>query len=164
MKVEFLEADIHYIHGTIAFTAPRGFGMQVDPADEGKLIAANGVSGFQLERDVVGDTTDAEVNARLLETILPTGFAKPYVKGATVSARRVTRMQAEGNDVILTSGTGAVSGSTPINAKLGYKNGKLYVAQSGDEVAWIVRRQLTAEDSANAFRLELERQHGAAAV
>jgi hypothetical protein len=160
MKVEFLEADIHYIHGSTTFLAPRGLGVEVDPSDEDKLILANTAAGFVLERDIVGNTTDAEVDARLLETIMPTGFTKPYVLGATVSARRVTRMQLEGADVLLTSGTGALSGSTTAGTQLGYANGRLRVAQTGDEVAYIVRRNLDPEDSANTFRLEVERQSG----
>jgi hypothetical protein len=163
MKVEFLEASLHYIHGTTDFLAPRGLGVQVDPTDESKLILADGVSGFQLERDIVGNTTEGEVNARLLETVMPTDFSKPYIKGATVSARRVTRMQLEGADVLLTSGTGLLSGSTPAGTQLSYSNGKLYIAQTGDEVAFIVRRQLDPENNANTFRLEVERQSGAQA-
>jgi hypothetical protein len=157
MKVEILEALMQYIHGTTAFTAPRGFGVQVDPADETKLIAAHLTSGFQLERDIMDASTDAGGNARILETLLPTTFAKPYILGATVSGRHATRMQLEGADLINTSGTGAVSGSTPSTTPLSYFNGKLRVAQGGDQTAFIVRRQLAAEDSSNAFRLEVER-------
>lgn len=161
MKVEFLEADIHYIHGVIAQTAPRGLGLMLDPlvaATDGpsNLVPATGVAGFQLERDVVGNTTEAEQNARLLDAYTPVGFTKPYLLGATVSARRIRRMEAEGADVILTSGTGAVSSGTAANTALGYSAGRLRVKQGSDEIAFILRAQLTPEDPAN-FRLLLER-------
>lgn len=157
MKVEFKEADVHYIHGTISTTAPRGFGMMLDPTDVTKLIAANAVAGYQLERDTVGVTTDAEQNARLLEATLPADFSKPYAVGATVSARRVTRMELEGKDVILQSGTGAVSNATAANTPLEYSAGRLRVRQGTNEIAFILRAQLTPEDSAENCRLLVER-------
>jgi hypothetical protein len=156
MKVQFLEADPHYIHGTIQQTAPRGFGMMLDPTDVTKLIPANAVAGFQMERDSVGVTTTDEQNARLLEASLPADFSKPYAVGATISARRVTRMELEGSDLILTSGTGAVSSGTAANTALGYSAGRLRVKQGSDEIAFYLRAQLTAEDPAN-FRLLVER-------
>lgn len=149
MKVEFFEADLHYIHGVVPAIAVRGTGYQVDPTDASKLILADKTSGHQLERDVVAALTLADI-------AFPEGYIKPYVVGATVSARRVTRMEIEGSDVILTSGTGAVSGATAVNTALSYSAGRLRVAQGGDETAFIIREQLTAEDPAN-FRLLLER-------
>jgi hypothetical protein len=158
MKVEFLEADMHYIHGVIAVVAPRGFGMMLDPTDAtlSKLIPATAVQGFQLERDAVDVTSADGQNARLLEATLPADFSKPYAVGATVSARRATRMELEGADVLLTSGTGPLSSSTQANVALGYASGKLRVKQTNDEIAFIVRAQLTPEDPAN-FRLLVER-------
>jgi hypothetical protein len=150
MKVEFLEADLHYIHGVVPAIVPRGTGFQVDPANDLNLILANGTSGHQLERDVVAALT-------LQDIAFPDGYVKPYALGATVSARRVTRMQIEGTDVILTSGTGAVSGATPVNTALSYSAGRLRVAQGGDETAFIIREQLTPEDPTQNFRLLLER-------
>lgn len=156
MKVQFLEADEHYIHGTIQQVAPRGFGLMLDPTDVTKLIPATGVAGFQMERDSVGVTTDAENNARLLEATLPADFSKPYAVGATISARRVTRMELEGADVILTSGTGAVATGVAANTALGYSAGRLRIKQGSDEIAFIVRAELPPEDPAN-FRLLVER-------
>lgn len=156
MKVQFLEADPEYIHGIIQQVAPRGFGLMKDPTDLTKLIPAHLIAGFQMERDSVGVTTDAEQNSRLLEASLPADFSKPYAVGATISARRVTRMELEGADVILTSGTGAVSSGTAVNTALGYSAGRLRVKQGSDEIAFILRAQLTPEDPAN-FRLLVER-------
>jgi len=156
MKVQFLEADEHYIHGTIQQVAPRGFGLMLDPTDVTKLIPASAVAGYQMERDSVGVTTDAENNARLLEATLPADFSKPYAVGATISARRVTRMELEGADVILTSGTGLVTSGTAANTPLEYSAGRLRVRQGTNEIAFILRAQLTPEDAAN-FRLLVER-------
>ena len=121
----------------------------MDPSDDTKLILADATSGHQLERDVVAALTLTDIS-------WPTSFAKPYVVGATVSARRVVRMQLEGADVILTSGTGAVSNVTAVNTALSYSAGRLRVKQTNDEVAWILRQQMTPEDPAN-FRLLVER-------
>lgn len=166
MKVEILEAELHYLNGMVdlsgtglALPLPRGFGLAAHPSDNTKLVPADGVDGYVLERDMLGNTTDAEKNANILAAAWPdNSFARPYVEGATVSARRATRMELEGADVLLTSGTGALSGSTPVKAKLAYKLGKLRVAQTGDEHVWTVRRQLAPEDSANTFRLEIARE------
>lgn len=166
MKVEFLNDDnnMHYIHGTIAFLAPRGFGVMLDPsqaATDGpsRLIPADGVAGYVLERDVVGNTTQAEQNALLINATMGDGnFTRPYVVGSTVSGRKIMRMEAEGADVILTSGTGAVSANTAVNTELSYSAGRLRVKQGADEVAFILRAQLPAEDpDTNNFRLLLER-------
>jgi hypothetical protein len=166
MKVEFLNDDnnMHYVHGTIAFLAPRGFGVMLDPAQAAtdgpsRLIPADGVAGFVLERDVVGNTTQAEQNALLINAGLgDSNFIRPYIVGSTVSGRKITRMEAEGADVILTSGTGAVDGNTAVNTELGYSAGRLRVKQGGDEIAFILRAQLPAQDpDNNNFRLLLER-------
>lgn len=157
MKVQFLEADPHYIHGIIQQAAPRGFGLMKDPTDLTKLIPADAVAGYQMERDSVTVLTDADSNARLLEAALPAGYSKPYAVGSTISARRVTRMELEGTDVILQSGTGAISNATAANTTLGYVAGRLRVKQSSDEIAFILRAQLTPEDSANTVRLLVER-------
>lgn len=156
MKVQFLEADPHYIQGVIQQAAPRGFGLMKDPTDLDKLIPCTGIAGFQMERDSVGVTTDAENNARLLEATLPADFSKPYSVGAHISARRVTRMELEGSDLILTSGTGLVSSGTAANTALGYSAGRLRVKQGSDEIAFILRAQITPEDPAN-FRILVER-------
>lgn len=157
MKVQILEADPEYIHGTIQQAAPRGFGLMKDPTDLTKLIPANLISGFQMERDSVGVTTTDEQNARLLEAALPADFSKPYAVGATISARRVTRMELEGADVILTSGTGAVTSGTAVNTALDYSAGRLRVRQGSNEIAFYLRAQLTPEDSGNSVRLLVER-------
>lgn len=165
MKVQILEAELHYIHGTVqlihGFALPlaRGVGLRKHDTDDTILVLADGVDGYQLERDMVGNTTAADQQSRLLETVLPVNdFARPYVEGATVSARRVTRMQLEGADVLLTSGTGLLSSATAIGARLGYKDGRLRLAQTGDEHVFTVRHQLPAEDSSNTFRLEVARE------
>jgi hypothetical protein len=156
MKVEFLEAQMHYIHGVIAAAAPRGFGLMLDPTNLANLIPATAIAGFQLERDAVEVTTTDQQNARLLEATLPAGFVKPYAVGNTVSARKVMRMELEGADVLLTSGTGLLTSGVAANTALGYASGKLRVKQASDEIAFIVRAVLTPEDPAN-FRLLVER-------
>lgn len=153
MKVEFLEADIHYVHGVLGLVAPLGLGVQPHGTDEDKLVLANGTAGYQLQRPI-------KLERDILDIVLPQGpqdFATPHSITATVAARRVTRMQLEGNDLILTSGTGLVSSGTAVGTALGYVDGRLRVKQGGDETAFIIRRQLAAEDSANPFRLEIER-------
>src|SRR3954468_21513636 len=122
MKVEILEAEMHYQHGTVdlsgtglALPLPRGFGLRGHATDETKLVPADGADGYVMERDMVGNTSASELNAHLLEVVLPANdFARSYVEGATISVRRATRMQLEGADVLLTSGTGALSGSTTV--------------------------------------------------
>lgn len=165
MKVQFLEAELHYMHGTVqlihGFALPlaRGIGLRKHDTDDTILVLADGVDGYQLERDMVANTTTADQNARLLEAVLPANLgARPYIEGATVSARRVTRMQLEGADVILTSGTGAIDANTAIKAKLAYKDGRLRVAQTGDEHVFTLRHQLAPEDTANVFRIEVARE------
>ena len=162
MKVEILEAEIHYIHGVLDGVYPRGTGLMLDPlvaATDGpsNLIPAEGVAGYILERDMIDPSAPGAQNAMLVQQELGDGsFVAPYRKGSTVSARRVTRMELEGADVILTSGTGAVTVNTPANTELGYAMGKLRVRQGSDELAFILRAQLPPEDPAN-FRLLVEK-------
>lgn len=156
MKVEFLEADIHYIHGVLGSVAPLGLGVQPHGTDQDRLILANGTAGYQLQREIVEERNILDIVLPVRDG-LPQSFSTPHSKTATVAARRVTRMQLEGNDLILASGTGAVSSVTAVGTALGYVDGRLRVKQGSDEVAFIVRRQLAAEDTANPFRLEVER-------
>lgn len=156
MKVEFLE-PLHneYIHGSINTPYPKGMGFQVDDPVAGTLKLCTGQAGFQLQRDMV---SAADWNAEQISRSVGLGsyFEPPYLVSGTVACRRVTRMEIEGSDVLLTSGTGSLSGTTAVDTALGYFAGKLRVAQSGNETAFILRAQLTPEDSAN-FRLLVER-------
>lgn len=158
MKVEILEADHEYLNGTVGQVAPKGAGYQLDPVNFGVLIPATGTTGYQLEYDVLSVADwQTEQLARNAAPELAAYFKPPYQVGQTVSVRRVTRMIAEGIDIFLTSGTGALSTGTAVNTALGYSAGQLRVKQGGDEVAFILRKQLTPEVSTNVLRLELER-------
>jgi hypothetical protein len=164
MKVEFLE-PLHneYIHGILGSVAPRGTGVQVLDHVSGTFKLANGETGFLLERDVVSEADwNSEQILRSASPELGTVFVPPYMVGKTVSARRVTRMEIEGLDNILTSGTGAITSGTAVDTQLGYLAGKLRVAQSTNEIAFVLRQQLTPEDTSVAanVRLLVERFSG----
>ena len=64
-----------------------------------------------------------------------------------------------GTHLLVTSGTGAISGTTAQDTRLSFKNGRWYEAQVGDFVFGVLRRQLTPKTALN-IRIEIELRRG----
>lgn len=149
--------DGQSITGKAAFTAPQGLFVNYDPADMAtpSLKKATGVKGFMLGRKIV---TQDELQTQLIgESAFPNSrpILNPDVRDGFVSASKVLEIEAEGPDLLLLSGTGALSSSTAVGTELSTNLGRHSVKQSGEEVNGIVRAQLTPLQG-NAVRLLIE--------
>jgi hypothetical protein len=150
--------DGQSISGLVAFTAPLGLFVTQHPTTANTLIKASGVKGFNLTRDI---KTQAEVEAQLiLDNAFPKGapVIQPQIVGGAASASKTLEIEAEGADLLLLSGTGAISSGTAAGTELSTNLGRLAVKQSGQEVAAILRKQLTPIDSANTVRIQADVQ------
>lgn len=58
--------------------------------------------------------------------------------------------------LIVTSGTGAITGATARASKLSFKNGRVYLAQTGDYIFGVLREQMTPIASASNIRILIE--------
>ncbi len=150
--------DGQAIVGKVNFAAPYGLFVQYDETDFAtpSLKKATGTRAFSLMRDVVAqaDLLSILEQSQLYPNSQP--VRNPVLIGDAVSASRILEAEIEGAGLLLTSGTGALTGSTAVNAELSTKDGMLRAKQSGEEVAGWVRAQMTAEDTGNAFRLLVE--------
>lgn len=140
----------------VNFVAPLGLGVQFDPtkpSNFGSLTAefvpATSTKAFFLQRQVMTDVP-------LDYSIFFKDFVHPEKVGNRVTGRIAQEIIVEGLDLVVTSGTGAISGSTAANTALGMYHGRWYVKQGGDEVAGILREQITPDDVTNVCRLRIE--------
>ncbi len=124
------------IHGVCDFLAVAGNGVVRDPNNVEALIPATGTRAYLLTRDVVATRS-------IEDMVVPQGVVYPTVKGEPGTARKVTQAEIEGTDLLITSGTGALSNGTAVNTELGWYSGRLRAKQSGEEIAGWVRGQLT---------------------
>lgn len=79
----------------------------------------------------------------------------PFKAGEEVSLEQSDEAQI-GAALCVSSGTGAISGSTAVDTALSFSGGKVYVAQSGDFIRYKLAAQLDAVDG-EAFRIRIER-------
>lgn len=144
------------VSALVNFVAPLGFGVQFDPSKNSsfgnltaQFIPATGTKAFFLERQVL-------TNIPLEYTVFFKDFLTPEFVGNRVSARLPQEIIVESLQLVLTSGTGAISAGTAANTALGMTHGRWYVAQGGDETAGILREQITPAEIANVCRLRIE--------
>lgn len=137
------------ISGIFENPAPRGLGVCYDPSNPEKLIPANGVRGFLLERDVVEEVP-------LEEYIFDMNILTPVKVGLEVSARKAQSIFVEGEELVVLSGEGMLSSGTADNAELSYEDGRFRVKDDNAEVAGVLRYTTTPEDADNGARFFIE--------
>ena len=133
------------ISGIVAAEAVRGLAMGYDTSDNTKLVPATGTNFTgHLQRAVVSD------GATLEERVFNNGMEYAYEMGGQCSVRDAVVIEAEGDDLLVTSGTGALSDSTSVGTALSFNDGKLRVAQAGDETFYrVAAADLTPQVSGN---------------
>jgi len=138
------------VSGLITVCAPRGaiYEQKFDAQGNPLLIPANGKRGFHLERDIVN-------RVPLEDVVFLRDFVHPALNNTTVSARKVEEAQAEDADLVLLSGTGAISAATPLDTPLSTFQGKYYLQQDGDELLGYLRGIIPPAGS-GAFRIVVE--------
>lgn len=93
------------------------------------------------------------------EQLMGFGLETPFTAGREGSIEMADELEVEGDDYIMSSGTGAVDTNTAANVKLSFTQGRFYVAQTGDFAQFRVAAQLTPETS-GATRIRVERIEG----
>lgn len=150
--------DGQSISGKAAFTAPLGLMVVLTTSGdlEPVLAKASGKKGFCLGRNIVEKATLA--SQLIVDASFPAGapILNPDVIGGHVSASKVLEAEVEGLDLIQESGTGAISSGTAVGTELSNNEGRLRVKQGGEEVAAILREQLTPQDSGNDCAIRVE--------
>lgn len=125
--------------------AVRGLAIQRDTTNPQKGAPCNpnvsgGIGGAFvgfLTRDVVvGGPTTIQRAQPFGDTPLIKELELPFSAGQECSIEHADAYVAEGNAYILSSGTGAITGSTALGTRCSFKNGKTYVAQSGDDTLY----------------------------
>lgn len=117
--------------------------------------------GF-LTRDVqVGGPTVIQRAQLFGDTPLIKELELPFAAGQECSLEMADSYVVEGDDRIVLSGTGAITGATPLGTRCSFKDGKTYVAQSGDDVLYAItdistdaNTLLTADGDGPRIRLE----------
>lgn len=144
----------------IPFAAKRGQFIMRDPsvadstnADRQKAKLADVYAIGVLQRDVVAGGPDLEDRAG----IFPGSLERPdAVDGMTSLEALPDALECEGTDYIVTSGTGAIDGSTTLGTLLSVKGGKLYQKQTNDLALYILSARPAAKVSGN-LRIYVER-------
>ena len=144
------------ISGIANFLAPEGLLVNYNPADPATvgstrtLTPANGIKGFALMRAIVQSIP-------LDNFVFPRSVIKNQdVIGGAVTASKILEAEYEGPGLVAYSGTGAIDGTTAVGTALGINAGQLRVKQTNDEIAGVVRGQITPLDNTNPARILVE--------
>ncbi len=93
------------------------------------------------------------------EQLMGFGLETPFTAGREGSLDQADVLVVEGDDYIMSSGTGAVDTNTAVETKLSFKEGRLYAAQTGDYAQFRLAKQLTPETEGNT-RIRVEKIDG----
>lgn len=127
----------------MTFAAKRGTAIQADTTTPANGALATGdYLGF-LTRDVVASLDVTE------RVIWPGRLELPTLVNEQASLERADAIEAEGNDYVVNSGTGALASNTTLGSELSFVNGKFRLKQSSDRAVFRLREVLTAEVSGN---------------
>jgi hypothetical protein len=147
--------DDPVIYGEVNTAMPAYTAVMLDPAieDPKTLIAANGIQGFFLERDVIADDT-AGRDRLLREQVFNNEITPPHRVGNTMTAVWYQRVAVESTDYLDASLTVGTADNTPVC----FKAGKFadQTANATMEIVGYVRRKITVLDGDNAVRFEIE--------
>lgn len=144
---------------------PFSIGLAMEKSGEEICVPANGqFTGF-LSKEVTADGPTFE-EMELGYPNLPTKIGE---KATLTALQDGALIEVEGEDAIayseagdhllVTTGTGHVNTDTAEGTSLSFKQGKWYIAQTGDFVFGILRKQLTPVTAGN-IRLEIEIRRG----
>lgn len=136
---------------TFASAAVRGLGVGAHATDPAAFDLAqhNTFIGHLTRRVTVGGLT---VTDRVfgVTSDVPVGVEAPFVAGQEVSAEKALEIEVEGSDYMVTSGTGAITGSTAVGTSASYCNGKLRATQTGELVNYVLTaNNLTPSETGN---------------
>lgn len=110
------------------------------------LAGGNNFLGHLTRRVVIGGLTLAD-RVFGVTSAVPVGLESPFSDGLEVTVESAQTIEAEGTQYLLTSGTGAITGSTAVGTGLSFNNGLLYVAQAADQVYYrLTANNLPAAD------------------
>lgn len=148
--------------GTYDAEAPRGLCLAAHPTDANAFALADGTNFLgHLTRPVQsGGASQLEkfTGERYSET--EAGQEFPFAQGGEVSLQKAREIEVEGDDLLVLSGTGAITSSIAIGEKIAPSAGKLRIAQTGD----VFRYQVTAKNltpfTEGALRIRLEAATG----
>lgn len=138
--------------------ASRGVALMRDSADaavdrpQGAL--ANGACLGFLKRDVVAGGPSIVERA----DVWPNHAELPDSQNSMVTLDPpYAAYEAEGDTYLLLSGTGALAANTALGSYIAFKNGKAYVAQSGDTAQYRLGAVMPTVVNAGAVRCLFER-------
>jgi hypothetical protein len=136
----------------IPVAASRGVAFQVDGSDptKGKLAAVAGHFVGFLTRNVT------VTGPALADHVYPGRLELDVKVGDACSLEKADAVEAESSVYLMDSGTGAIDANTAVDSPLAFKQGRFYVAQSGDTPYFKLAAHLTPEDSGNATRIRAE--------
>jgi hypothetical protein len=137
-------------------TAPRGLALGAHPTDEAALDTAqhNNFIGHLTRRVVVGGLSLAD-RVFGVTSAAPVGLESPFSDGLEVTVERAEEAEMEGTDYLWTSGTGAISASTPVPSSLSYLNGRLRVAQANEIVNYTLMANNLTPLTSGALRIRV---------
>lgn len=121
-------------------------------------LAAGVAHGFLTRASRTSDSGRAadDGNPRTdTEVLFNQGLESPFLAGDFGSIEVLTALEVESDAYIMSSGTGAVDVNTSVGTKLSFKEGRFYVAQTGDLAQFEVKAQLTPE-TAGQTRISIE--------
>lgn len=154
-----------------AVDSPIGTWMDLDSTQVTYATVANGNSLGVLTQNVTtsGMTFEERELGRVPDTV-PSGKAVTLLHFGVGAEIEIEAPDSSAYDaastksapvLMVTTGTGALSASTAKGTKCSYKNGRMYVAQSGDHAEWEVQNAaLTPKVDAAYIRIQFRRIEG----
>lgn len=131
-------------------------------ADTGEVtfaLASGRCDGFMTRASRVPDEGSNGNPRTAEEQLMGFGLETPFTAGRQGSLEMADLVEVEGDDYIMSSGTGAVDENTPVNTKLSFKEGRFYEAQTGDFAQFRLAAQMTPETSGET-RIRAEKIEG----
>lgn len=142
-------------------TPPFKRGCAMDRSSESACIPGNGnMTGF-LAQEVTTDGPSFEDLSFNNDLVAKYGTAVSLVSledggEFEVEGEPSKAYNAESEGLLVTTGTGAITGSSPVDSELTVQNGRWRIAQSGDYVLAILRKQLTPIADVSNIRILCE--------
>lgn len=132
-------------------TAVRGLalGAHATNSEQYDLASGNSFIGHLTRRVVQGGLTLAD-RVFGVTSATPVGLESPFTDGLEVTVESAEEIECEGPNYIMLSGTGSISTNTTVPQQLSFFTGRLRIAQSGDNVAYLLTaNNLTSMNDGN---------------
>ncbi len=140
---------------------PRGVALGIDPTNPRSFVLAQPTNFIgHVTRDVRAADAAIELQEALLgerlsdEIVMP---ELPFKLGTMVSVNHGRRLEVEGSDFILDSGTGLITSATALRSPLTFKDGKFAVAQANQDIYYRLSAIVTDTVVENALRIMVDR-------